>query len=94
MSEAAYRQELKWWLAFLRTPGIGARKFLLYRDFFGSPQAVFESSDTALKSAGFKENAIDWIKKPDWALIETDLAWAEAPDRECLLLHHRITPNA
>ncbi|QFY45184.1 DNA-protecting protein DprA [Candidatus Methylospira mobilis] len=77
----------------MRTPGIGARKFLLYREFFGSPQAIFESSATSLKSAGFKESAITWIKKPDWALIETDLAWAAAPGQDCLLLHHPDYPE-
>jgi DNA processing protein len=90
---AEYRHELKWWLAFLRTPGIGPRKFSLYRDFFGSPETVFKLSDTSLKAAGFKESAIAWIKNPNWALIETDLAWAEAPGHACLLLHHPDYPG-
>ena len=92
MSGIECNNELKWWLAFLRTPGIGARKFQIYSDFFGSPETVFSQSPASLKAAGFKENAIAWIKNPDWALIEQDLAWAATPGNACLLLHHPDYP--
>jgi DNA processing protein len=88
----AYDNELKWWLAFLRTPGIGARKFLLYRDFFGELETIFKLSHTSLKTSGFKENAIAWITNPDWALIEKDLEWAATRGNACLLLPHPDYP--
>lgn len=93
MSGTAQREELAWWLALLRTPGIGPRKFQLYSDFFGSPEAIFAQSAAILKASGFSDAAIAWIKQPDWRLIEKELEWTAVPGNFCLRLHQAEYPS-
>lgn len=82
--------EAAWWLALLRAPGVGPRRFLTYLDDYGSPAAVF--ADRGLRSRVGGDLA-DWLRSPDWDAVERDLAWASEPGHHLVLLHDRGYPS-
>jgi len=75
---------LKYWLALLRTPGVGSKTFLKCLDHC-PPEQLFAESRTTLTQLGLRNKTIDAIKKPDWQTIEQDLLWLEQPDNHLLL---------
>ena len=72
--------DLSYWLALLRTPGIGGRTFLSLLETH-SPAQLFSESSSVLSSLGLKPATIEAIKNPDWRLIESDLSWSKRPDQ-------------
>lgn len=84
--------DLRWWLALWRTPGIGAIKYHLLLQHFHSPKTVFRefSADTSINLPG-KTRAC--LAKPDWQAVEQDLAWlAGATDRYILCFNDPLYP--
>lgn len=75
---------LKYWLALLRTPGVGSKTFLKCLDYCPPEQLFAESRDTLLK-LGLRDKSIDAIKNPEWRIIDQDLLWLEQPDNHVLL---------
>jgi DNA processing protein len=84
--------DLSYWLALLRAPGVGSRTFGNLLETHSPKQLFFESS-SALASLGLKPAAVEAIKNPDWQLIETDLAWSEAPDQHIITLDDPSYPE-
>jgi DNA processing protein len=67
---------LKYWLAMLRTSGMGSKtiqKILAQTE----PAAVFSAPHTQLKQWGLNDSVISAIKSLDWSQVEQDLAWAQ-----------------
>jgi len=60
---------LKYWLLLLRAPGIGSKTFLNTLDSY-QPEQLFKQSHSRLAVLGLKDQSIDFIKNPDWTLIE------------------------
>ncbi len=77
--------ELHYWLALYRAPGVGSTTFHTLLDQFGSPRAVFEAKQQ-LSACGFLgKPALEYLRAPDWAAVEKDLAWLAQPG------HHALT---
>ena len=77
-------EELKYWLALLRTPGIGARTFAKLLSSH-SPSELFAESAVALNALGLKPDSIYAIKAPDWSRVDLDLQWLQGHQ------HHVVT---
>ncbi len=75
MSEG--KDDLKYWLALLRTPQVGCRTFLKLLNDVGDPRELFSESRHSLALLGIKEPSIEAILKPDWDRVDEDMAWAE-----------------
>ncbi len=80
-------EALAHWLALLRTPGVGPRRFQALCDHFDSPQQVFDLSSEELKQLGLPAHTRQQLKNPPWSAVERDLAWQQPPNREILTLH-------
>ncbi len=83
---------VKFWLALVRTPGIGSRTFLNLLDQY-PPEDIFSLSNANLNKLGLKNTIIEAIKAPDWALIESDLAWLEKDGNHIITLHDDLYPE-
>ncbi len=66
-SSMSSKQEnsLRDWIALSFIIGVGSRTAALLIDRFGSPSAVFESSNHSLESAGLRRETIDAIKSSE-----------------------------
>lgn len=75
------RRELPYWLAINRCPDIGpvTLRKLLERTG-GSLSALFEGADTSALSP----RATDYLRRPDWGVIDRELTWLESP--QCAVL--------
>ena len=90
---ARSRDDLHYWLALLRTPGLGAiafqrllSRFPSPRDFFALPVAErLEALPLAPAGRAF-------LAAPCWDRIEADLRWAEGEDCHILTLHDAAYP--
>ncbi len=73
--------ELRRQLALLRAPGVGPRRRVELLRRYGDSDTLFRRapSDNELKPA-----LRDYFAAPDWAAVEGDLAWLEAPGRHLL----------
>ncbi len=83
---------LKYWLLLLRAPGVGSKTFLKTLDSF-QPEQLFNQSYSKLTASGLKEKSIDFIKNPDWTLIEQDLVWLEQQDNHLLTVNDSLYPR-
>jgi DNA processing protein len=86
--------ELRYWLALLRTPRIGSRTFItLLEKVGGSPRELFDHSRQALSALGLRDLSIDAIKNADWQTVDHDLKWTEQPDHHLITLHDAAYPS-
>ncbi len=81
------------WLRLLRTPGVGPVAYGRLLEHFGGPEAVVAAPRAKLEAAGLKNHAIDWLCRPDEALLARDLAWAAEPGHHLLNLHDPAYPS-
>ncbi|POZ52796.1 DNA-protecting protein DprA [Methylovulum psychrotolerans] len=66
-------------------PGVGCRTYLKLLATH-TPEQVFAESYQALSALGLKNSVVDAIRKPDWAVVEQDLAWLAQPNNSVLTL--------
>ncbi len=76
----------------MRTPGFGGRTFLKLLETH-TPSQLFSESSAALSALGLKSDIIESIKKPDWALIDNDLAWLDQDNNSVITLFDSIYPT-
>jgi DNA processing protein len=81
------------WLALLRAPGVGPRKFRRLVEWFGSPAAVLSQSRNSLLAFGQSDASADWLAAPDWQSVERDLEWLRTPGNRCLTFQDREYPR-
>ncbi len=84
-------EQIKYWLALLRAPGVGSKTFIKLLDAY-SPEQLFSQSSTSLSALGLKQKSIDYIKSPDWELIERDLQWVNQPKNGVISLYDSSYP--
>jgi len=84
--------QLKYWLALLRAPGVGSKTFINTLASF-SPEQLFSQSQTTLSTLGLQQKSIDFIKAPDWALIENDLLWVKQKGNAVITLYDSLYPS-
>lgn len=82
----------KYWLALMRTPGIGSKTFLKCLDFCPPEQLFYQSRETLIK-LGLRTATIDAIKNPDWKTVKQDLLWLEQQDNHLLLYTDQDYPS-
>lgn len=77
-------EELKYWLALARMPGLGAAGVRRLLENGCTPHRLFEVGGDRVELAPAAEA---WRQRPDWAAVEADLAWLDAgTDRHVLTL--------
>lgn len=85
--------QLKYWLALNRTPYIGPVNFRLILDAVDSPQDVFENINAISGQIRLNDRSLNYLKNPDWELIEAELAWAENPNNHIITLNDPNYPK-
>ena len=76
-------QDPKYWLALLRTPGVGPRTFLRILAVC-TPEQLFTQARHLPDELNLTRRSIDFIKNPDWRSIDQDLNWLAQPDNHLL----------
>ncbi|MEE8379225.1 MAG: hypothetical protein V3R49_02470, partial [Gammaproteobacteria bacterium] len=86
--------ELRYWLALLYAPGIGAITFQRILSAGISPQPLFEHpvADVLGDRVTLPSKTLAYIRNPDWSKVEKDLAWAEKPGCHILSLVDSLYP--
>ncbi len=84
-------EQLRYWLALLRTPGIGSKTFLALLDSL-QPDQLFSQSRGNLAGLGLNDKSIDYIVSPEWGLIEKDLAWLNHAESSVLTIFDPLYP--
>ncbi len=80
-------QDIPYYLALHRVPKLGPSKTLSLLNLFSNIQEVFEQEGSFLKQLGLEDVTVNHITKPDWGMIEKDLAWLAKPN------HFLLTTN-
>ena len=79
--------EIAYWLALLRAPGVGPVRFRQLLQSYPTPHALFQQPPRALVSAGLiAPDTADYLAAPDWAAVEADLRWLAQPGHHVLTL--------
>lgn len=86
------QHEIKYWLALLRTPGVGSLTFHKILQLT-SPIELFTDSHFNLEALGLSARSISGIKNPDWSRIDADLAWLEQPTHFAITLEDAEYPQ-
>ncbi|VAX00008.1 Rossmann fold nucleotide-binding protein Smf possibly involved in DNA uptake [hydrothermal vent metagenome] len=87
------QQHYRSWLMLAKTPGVGTKTYSLLLEQFGSPDAVFGTSSNDLAAFGLKAKSLNFLKNPDWSLVDTDLKWAEQDIAHILTLDDARYPS-
>jgi DNA processing protein len=76
---AVESDEIRFWLALHRTPGIGARGCRKLLSDYGSPSTIFHAAPEQLRAAGLRAKSISALANPDWESVDRDQAWLAEP---------------
>ena len=79
------KSEHHYWLALLRTHGIGPIKRRVLSQAFPEVAEIFTAKTKELENLGITASTISNIKNPSWELVDQDLKWLEQPN------HHLVT---
>lgn len=85
--------DLAYWLALSRAPGLGGVRLRGLLKKFSGPRAVFEERPRALRALGLPESLISYLEAPSWSLVAADLAWLAKPHNHVLTLVHNSYPT-
>lgn len=77
--------DLTAWLTLHRCPGLGSRGLAALVDRFGSASAALGAGPAGYSGLGLPPETLDYLRQPDLAGVEADLAWAAQPG------HHILT---
>lgn len=93
MSVPAVDHPLSYWLALIRTPGLGVRGILQLLEQFGSAEGIFDAARGGGGSRIFKSAALSYLRDPDWSPVVADLEWrAAAPHNHIVTLGDSTYP--
>jgi len=91
--------EINYWLALLRAPGIGCSRFMALLEQFSSPKDVFAAAQshylrTVLANGNLlNEKTLAYLRNPNWSLIDPDLTWLSQENNGVLTIHDPGYPN-
>ncbi len=88
--------DLSYWLALHKAPGIGAATFSRLFEHYTSPALLFESPESLqqLELDGRQKSAVlQALQEPDWTAVEQELNWAQSSENHILLLNHKAYPE-
>jgi len=83
------KEQLRYWLALLHAPGVGAVGFRELLELVESIPSLFHSSPPPSVS----ERVRKYLRAPDWDAVERDLVWLEQQDCHILTLDDEIYPS-
>jgi len=93
-SGAVPQDDLRYWLALHRTPGLGAISFQRLLDQFSSPRAFFTLPASERRCAlPLPPAGRAFLAAPAWDKVEPDLRWAEDESHHILTLHDPAYPR-
>jgi len=76
------KETLRYWLALLHAPGVGTVRFQRLLRQIGSVESLFHGA----VSSELPEKLRRYLREPDWAAVERDLAWQTQADCRILTL--------
>jgi DNA processing protein len=85
--------ELPYWLALLRMPGIGPVTAQALIEQWGTPRRLFEAGSVGSK--GLERLAVgarEYLRQPDWPSVERDLEWLAQAQSSAVTLHDAAYP--
>ena len=87
--------ELRYWLALLYAPCVGAVLFQRILTAGIRPEELFENPADDVLGKGIKlpSKSLAYFKRPDWIRVEKDLSWAEKPDCHILYWDDPLYPS-
>ncbi len=77
-------EELRAWLTLARAPGLGGVGIRAWLRKAGSARAACAEIRKNREAAGLAPAAVDWIRRPDEARLDADLAWLAMPGHRLL----------
>lgn len=87
--------ELAYWLALLRCPGIGPRRYQILLEHYQQPQQLFGLDRDELAEIKLPSASQNWLRRPDWSSIDRDLNWLNSdPQHHIISLHDPRYPEA
>lgn len=75
----------------MRTPAVGCRTFLRLLETH-TPEQLFAESAHNWTRLGLKNETIDALKNPDWAVIDNDLAWLAQTNNWAITIQDPLYP--
>ena len=84
--------DLAYWLALLHAPGVGPVTFLALLDHYPTPRALFDAEPGQWVASRISAATVEYLRNPDWASVEKDLAWLAQPDNHIITLHDPAYP--
>lgn len=94
MDERAFKDEMRLWAALPRIPGLTHEAVAAGLRSTGTLSGLMHASEAALETFGFSARARRLWRSPDWARIDTDIAWlTAAPDRHLVPLTSSFYPS-
>jgi len=82
------KDNLRYALAMLHAPGVGAVKYQALMQQAGSPERLFHNPSLATASAKLQA----YLRNPDWVAVERDLEWQAQGDCHILALDDPAYP--
>ncbi len=86
-----YKDDLAYWLALIKAPGIGPITFQKIIQVI-SPKELFQAGQALWQEINISQKTRTWLAKPDWSVVEQDLRWAEQSNCHILCLHDEQYP--
>jgi len=87
------QDQLRYWLALRRAPGVGARLFCKLLTLCNDPVALFNTAGAVLDGqVSLKAETLAYLRRPRWSRVEQDLRWAEASDCHIVALPDPLYP--
>jgi DNA processing protein len=84
---------LKYWLALLRAPSVGAKGFIKLLHQFSDISSIFAVQNRKHVEKFVPKKTLDSITQPDWKNIERELQWATEPTHHLITLHDQAYPT-
>jgi len=75
-----------YWLALLRTPGLGSRGIHQLLEQVSDISTLFAATPHILENLTLKPRIREQLRHPNWSLVEQDLTWLEQPDNHLITL--------
>ncbi|MCP4701007.1 MAG: DNA-protecting protein DprA [Gammaproteobacteria bacterium] len=92
-NDAPRAEEWPYWLALCRAPGVGPVNFMRLTKRFSTPRAVFSASNADLAETGAKGKLQEYLRAPDWKIIEQDMQWLALPGNYLLTIQDTRYPR-
>jgi len=82
------------WLALLHCPGIGPRRYSILLEHYHQPKLLLDAGATEINRLELPNKTKQWLKQPDWSMVEADLAWLNSnPDHHIISLDDQRYPE-